>query len=45
MRGAVDDVTTGGASFVTVMQAADFPKKVKRRDRLGGLSHEYESAA
>ena len=26
VRGAVDDVTSGGASFVTVMQAADFPK-------------------
>ena len=27
VRGALDDVTSGGASFVTVMQAADFPKR------------------
>ena len=26
VRDAVDDITSGGASFVTVMQAADFPK-------------------
>ena len=27
VRDAVDDITSGGASFVTVMQAADFPKR------------------
>src|ERR1700694_1013320 len=27
VRDAVDDVTSGGAWFVTVMQAADFPKR------------------